>query len=183
VYALGYYPTHGKWDGRFREIKVQVKRPGVHLWHRRGYFALPDEPPEDWYRRGVLDAAMWSPLDASRLGLTVRVIPTRTGALELEFQIDPRDITLEEKNQVWEGALDVLLALFDREERLLRSVSHIAYLRLTPRRYEEVRTGNALILSQRLESAPVATLLRVLVRDIRSGALGSVSIPLARVRP
>jgi len=80
AYRLGYQPSHDEWNGKFREIRIAVRRPGVRLRHRRGYFAQPDEPAEDWYRSGVLGAAMWSPTDATALGITVRPFPAAPDA-------------------------------------------------------------------------------------------------------
>ncbi|MBZ5516145.1 MAG: VWA domain-containing protein, partial [Acidobacteriia bacterium] len=180
VYVLGYYPTHGKWNGRFHDIKIRVRRPGVQLWHRQGYFAQPEEPATTQYRQSIFNAALWSPLSATRLGLTVRVKVTPTGLLDLELLFDPRDIAFQTHDDTWEGTLDVKLVQIRDEEQLLKSDSRVASLRLARPEYEQAVQRKALILSERLEKAPGATLLRILGRDMRSGRLGSVSVPLNR---
>ena len=38
-YLLGYYSTNTKFDGGFRKLQVKVKKPGVRITARRGYFA------------------------------------------------------------------------------------------------------------------------------------------------
>lgn len=38
-YLLGYSPTDGQMDGKFRQIKVQVKKSGVEVRARNGYWA------------------------------------------------------------------------------------------------------------------------------------------------
>jgi hypothetical protein len=41
-YLLGYTPSNEVYDGRFRRIEVKVKRSGVTVAARKGYFALRD---------------------------------------------------------------------------------------------------------------------------------------------
>ncbi|MBZ5515614.1 MAG: VWA domain-containing protein [Acidobacteriia bacterium] len=180
VYVLGYYPTHNEWSGKFRRIRIQVKRPDVRLWYRQGYFAQPQEPAGTWYGQSVLNSAIWSPLSATGLGMTVRVLGTRAGALDLELLIDPQDIAFQAQNDVMEGKLDVKLAQLGRDDRLLGTTSHVASLRLTRAQYEQAVERKAVILPEHLEEVAGVTLLRVMARDFRSNALGSVSVPLNR---
>lgn len=186
TYVVGYYPSHQKWNGEFRKIKVTVKRPGLRVRHRSGYFALAEESFSPHDRQVVLDAGMWSPLDATRLGVTVhvRTVPAPgPPVLELVMELDPRDVTLQHHEGNWVGALDLLLVQLSAENRNLKSVSRVASLRLTEEDYEQAKTKRAVSLSARVEIVLGTSLLRVLVRDIPSGALGSLTIPLKEVLP
>ena len=40
-YELSYSPSNAETDGRFRKIDVKVSRPGVSVFARNGYYALP----------------------------------------------------------------------------------------------------------------------------------------------
>ena len=42
-YLIGYNSKKAPNDGKFHEIKVKVKRPGVEVRHRKGYYALTPE--------------------------------------------------------------------------------------------------------------------------------------------
>lgn len=42
-YLLGYYSTNTTFDGQYRRLTVKVKKPGIRLTARRGYFAPTEE--------------------------------------------------------------------------------------------------------------------------------------------
>lgn len=178
TYVLGYYATHQDWKGRFRKLEVKVARPDVELHYRRGYFAQPDEPADAWYRQQVLDASLWSPVDATGLRLTVAVTPVAGGGRDLALQVDAGDITFRHREDRWECSLDVWLVQLDGKERQLKTSAHTNNLRLEQAMYDRVMQVKGLALAERVDPQPEALLLRVLVRDVGSGALGSLTIPL-----
>jgi VWFA-related protein len=46
-YVLTYYSNSTQRDGRFRQLKVECKRPGVQIRARRGYYAPGDLAGQD----------------------------------------------------------------------------------------------------------------------------------------
>jgi len=185
TYVLGYYPAHGKWDGKFHEIKVQVKHPGVRVRARRGYFAWPDTPLNAKQREALLREAVSSPLEATSLGLNVRVKPVDVpGArtLKTELQVYSRDLTLELQGDRWVGGLDLLCVQQAPDGRDLTGESQTINLRLTRPTYERIMQ-DGLIWPHDFRIADGAAQLRIVVRDISSGAIGSVDIPLSKLFP
>lgn len=178
TYTLGYYPSHKDWKGKFRKIELRVNRPGVDLHYRRGYFAQPDEPADSRYRERVLEAALWNPMDATGIGLTVQAKPAAAGALDLALEISARDVTFLRKDERWESSLDTWLVQLDRKEKQVKSDARVNRLKLDRVTFDHVREVGGLVLMERVKPTPEATLLRVLVRDVSSGALGSLTVPL-----
>ena len=90
-YVLGYYPTNTKWDGGFRQIKVEVKRRGVEVRHRKGYLAVPTILNTTTSRRDALHKAALDPLQATEIILSAQVAkPPSRGALERRTDAAPR---------------------------------------------------------------------------------------------
>jgi hypothetical protein len=79
-YALTYSPTNDKLDGRFREIKVRIKRLDVKVQARSGYFAVPavdGKPvmPHETLALAALSAAT-PPHDFAHTAAALRFKPT-----------------------------------------------------------------------------------------------------------
>jgi Ca-activated chloride channel family protein len=43
-YALAYLPTNRLHDGGFRKVQVRLRKPGLRVRTRKGYFAVRDSP-------------------------------------------------------------------------------------------------------------------------------------------
>ena len=68
-YTLGFYLDPTSVDGKFHELKVQVRRSELNVRYPRGYFALKDTPATQDERRNSLQMAIRSPLDSSAIPL------------------------------------------------------------------------------------------------------------------
>ena len=101
-YLLTYSPANPAFDGKFREIRVKVRRPGTQVFARKGYRALraPGAIDAGSYERPALalldrtslpnvfpvHAAGFTFPDPARPGLTPVIVQVRTDALR--FTVD-----------------------------------------------------------------------------------------------
>ncbi len=181
TYVLGYTPTHGKWDGRFREIKVRVRRRDVAVRHRSGYYALPPVAPSAPDRQKDLIEALDSPLDATGVGLSVS-FAAGAGADQvlLTIHVEPDSVVLNAEQGMWTGEVDVAIAQTLPDGRLVRSVDATVPLRLTDAGRQQL-LSEGLTIRRTVIVQPDADQVKVAVRNA-SNAIGTVTIPASRLR-
>jgi VWFA-related protein len=88
TYLVGFYPEHGSWNGQFHELKLSVKKRGLVLRYRKGYFALPDPPDGAAEAHYALQTALWSPVDATTLGIQAMIKAIDLGARKLDLRVN-----------------------------------------------------------------------------------------------
>jgi VWFA-related protein len=184
TYLLGYYPTHNAWDGTFHVLKVRVRRADVQVRHRQGYFAFATPPRAEQTRRAALFDAAKTPLDATGIAVTARLAPDvpAKGSLRLLLVIEPRHLTFEEKAGYWAGAVDVLLVQQAARGTNVTTTTETMRLNYARQGFQEVMT-RGLMMVKDLNRAAAAYKLRVVVRDVASGNVGSVSIRTDTIQP
>jgi VWFA-related protein len=82
-YLIGYTPTNPAYDGTFRKIEVKVKRPGLTVAARKGYFAIRDTggaPVNTW------EAPALAALDRRPVP---NAFPVRAGVLQFPSKDHP----------------------------------------------------------------------------------------------
>jgi hypothetical protein len=184
LYTLGYYPDHNQWDGKFREIKVQVKHAGVETRYRNGYMAFADAPLEQ--NRAPLTAAgvLAGALDSTELGLTLEIEPQSgpAGARQIKahLRFDTAAMRFEQNDGRWTDDLDVLWVQSGADGGLVLSNGQTLSLKLSPETYQAAG-ANGVKMSTTETIADQAVQLRFVARDRGTGAVGMVTIPVSKV--
>jgi VWFA-related protein len=182
TYTLGYYPSHGQWDGRYRRITVKVDRKGVDVRHRRGYFAEAASASGLSFRNRAIQAAVESPLEATGVALTARIERAAAGGAKVIVMITPSTITLTQSAGEWHGTIELVIAQVLPDGTTQRDVSRSLDLRMTPERYESVRRGG-FAFDATIPLHPDVQRLHVIAHDVPTGRTGSIVIPRSKLSP
>lgn len=180
-YLIGYSSSNAKRDGKFRKIEVSVARDGVDVRARRGYYA-PKDGEERPRPKDELDPAVRAGLDApgGRSGLPLRLTsivfgPQADGKAKtwLVAEADPTPLRLQPRAGRYEANLNAYVVVHGRDTGSVDSQETRLELSLPAEVYQVVaRTG--VPIRREFALAPGHYQARLLVRDERSGLLGSV---------
>ena len=184
TYTLGFYIDQSSLDGKFHELKVQVKRPGLTVRYPKGYFALKDTPATDDERHNSVLVALKSPLDSSAIPLQIKVdrmTEPSPNSLSLQGSIAIQDLHLEQSGEIRTGALDFMVIEQDQTGKVLRELTNHINLHFTEPQYAAVLQSG---INFRKSVQPLAgtTTLRVLVQDPATAAIGSLIIPISQLK-
>jgi VWFA-related protein len=182
AYTLGYYPSHGKWNGTFRAIKVRVNRPGVSVRHRRGYLAGAAPRDAESQRARAIDAAIRNPLEATAIPLTARVHrDTQTPAqLRLNIRVDASALGFDHADEHWTTKLNVVVAQKLADGTTIKDVDRTIEVRLRQDRYDDARTRGLTIDAAAMPHASMQR-LHIIVQDASTGSVGSIVVPRDRI--
>jgi VWFA-related protein len=180
TYQLAFYPSHGKWDGKYHQIRIHVKRSDLQLQYRRGYFAIPEPTNDQEELKTALDGAVASPIDATNLSLLAQMsLPGKENLDQfgLSLMLNPREIEFVETAAGKSCVLDFVFVQRDAAGKQLSGEQRHAEFTMNPQRYESVfQTG--LLVSNHMRLLRGIAILRIVARDAKSGAIGSVTIPM-----
>ncbi len=177
TYTIGFYPTHNTWDGKFHELKVHTDRKGLNIRYRLGYYAFSDQPLTDKEKKAAFGEALWSPLESTALGMTLRVAPNspKPGKLRVVMQVDAKNMQLEPKDDRFSGKLEILFVEQSAPDKPPTIVGDAMDVNLKKDTYQAA-LQHGLMMAKDLELADAAFQLKVAVRDANSGAIGSVIV-------
>jgi VWFA-related protein len=188
-YLLGYRPTDETFNKAFHKIKARVKRSGMSVRTRYGFYGVSEEEAANANKRSVADKtklALMSPFGAQDIQLELTTLfanDQSLGSILRSFlYLDPKDLTFKDDA---EGAhvatLEITGILFGNNGAVAERQSNTAELRFKGKPYENaLREGIGLRLDMPVKR-PGSYQFRVAVRDAGSAKFGAaghfVSIP------
>lgn len=178
-YLLGYYPTNVDWNGRFRKVEVKVRRRGVQVRHREGYFALPPDAQNTRPRQAAVVDAVSNPLEATAIPIDVTVTPDNA-RYQLAIRVDPSALALRTNNGTWSGEVDVAVAQLLDNRQFVRDDQPLPLSGDEADRERLLADGVRVI--RPLDLRPDTRQVRIIVRDVVTGTVGSLFIDADRIR-
>lgn len=180
TYSLAFYPSHEKWDGKFHEIKIRVNRPNVQLHYRKGYRAMPNPADDEAEKKANLDAATGSPIDVTGLSILARLTPPEqrdTNRIGVAIVLDLRELLFIDAQGRKNGVIDFVFVQRDAAGKQLDGDQKHAEFNMEPKKYEAM-LPTGLLVTNHVTLLPATTQIKIVVRDARSGAVGSVTAPV-----
>jgi VWFA-related protein len=186
-YTLGYYPENKEWNGSFRNIQVKLKRGGVKLRYRIGYFAMepaafaklnPKRQDEDF------DDAMSLNIPVSTaLPFQAMVLPPSAktqNKVIVNYHVDPHALSFETSNDGLQSVnIECAVRVFSKKnpDKPVTTEAQKMGGALNPDAYAKVMKG---FFPCRDEVAlqPGDYLLRLGVRDNVTGLIGTANAAL-----
>jgi VWFA-related protein len=180
-YLIGYSSPNTRKDGKLRKIEVDVRRPGVKVRARKGYYAPGGARPEpatasrlDPQVRQALD----SPFAIGGIGLRMAsyvfgpASPGQTAVL-VAVDADPESIAFERVQDRFNAELDSYLVVTERDTG--QSTPQEKKIDLSLPSALRARIGQTwLPVFRELELPPGTYQARFLVHDRRGGRMGTV---------
>ena len=182
-YTIAYAPAPYEDNGRYRKIRVRLKRSGLTALHREGYFAGDAKPEWNKVEREAILELLASPIGMAAVPLAVQARVAGEGGarrIELGIRVDPAAVTLREEKGRWTGRLDVVMVYMDVRGGSKGGAEEAVSLALSAGEREQA-LGTGFDYRQSLPLPDGAVRLAIAVRDAPSGRVGTVQVELSRL--
>jgi hypothetical protein len=184
-YALSYSSTNKKFNGDYRTIKVEVKRPDVQVRHRAGYFAFDSQAIAKGNKNkgknaaaelSLADVASDSTLVLFDAQVTPKAIQGGKSTFPVMFRVDPKSVSWGESGK-HDLDIDLYVLAVDAAGKVATNSGLTVAQSLDDSQYGQVAQGG-LIVPVEITLTGGEYTMKLAVRDNRTGMLGSMTVPV-----
>ena len=176
-YEISYYPASGDWNGDFRKIMVKSGLKDAHLSYRQGYFAFPEGSTDPKVQETQLQSECDDYLDATSVSIEAENLPSDSqDQLKFSLTVDPGAVTFSPTSDGGQQLnLEVAVCTYNAKDWPLNLMNYPVSKKLTEQQFKGLMASGKLT-DTILVPGPKPAALRLLVKDVATGKLGSVYI-------
>jgi VWFA-related protein len=178
-YTLGFYQTGEDTKAMVHQIGVRVSRPEVTLRYGSSYEtearrAVAADPVADMVR------AMNGPVDATAIGIDGSATRVQERLdVKAKFELSGLDLALDQG--LWKGQVEVVARFMTAQATQAGdALAETVTLKLKPETYQAM-LANGLPYQKELNIPAKAVELKLLIGNLASGKIGTLTIPLPNV--
>lgn len=181
-YTLGYYPENKKYDGRYRTIKVKVKRDGADVQNRRGYFAVETVQLKGPGAEQAVTSALNDAAPSTMVAFTAQVVPSADnrsakGKVGVSFLVDAATVSAEDAGSGKKLNVVFYVAVYSTDGKMVANRSMKVDQTFDANTYQQI-VQHGLLLHMDLDPQAGNNQLRLGVQDNRTGLVGSLGAPM-----
>ena len=175
-YLIGYRPSSETFNRRFHKIKVKVKRSGMSLRTRHGFFGYPEE---DDIRRpqSKMSMALTSPFGAQEIDVNVSSFfvndKTAGSAIRSFLFVNAKDLSFETINDKREAKIELHAVVFGQNGGPVSQIRQFGVVSLDKDEYQQALNNGIRIRFDMPARRPGAFQVRAAARDIASSRIGA----------
>jgi VWFA-related protein len=174
-YTLSYYSTDSNFDGSFRKVRVEVRRPDTNVISRSGYYAnagdeiVPLSPDE---KKLLANPAAFENNPALPLFVEMSPFRSKEGRyiVPLSIELPPSAVKFDRKGDKQHVEFDVLGVIREAPARIIGRLGGGFDIGLSAEQYQAILKNN-IFYRQDMELVPGSYIVELIVRDKLSGKM------------
>jgi VWFA-related protein len=179
-YLLGYRPSAETFNRRFHHITARVKKSGLTLRTRKGFYGFTEEEANRFRATegSKTDLALISPFRAHDIAIELTTVfasdPAAGSILRSFLYLNAKDLTFVDEGEGWyKVAVEMRGIIFGNNGRPLDQIVVTPTVRLRQKGYEQALQDGLVLRFDMPVKRPGPYQLRVAARDLASSRVGS----------
>ena len=174
-YTIAYYPENKKYDGKYRQIKVKVKRDAVEIHNRRGYYAIDPTQLKGYNTQQEVASALGDIVPSTLVSFTAQVKPPSAnsvpGKIGVTYLVDASTLSAEDASGGKHMNVAFYATIYSPAGKIVANTSQKVDQTFDANTYQQI-VQKGLMLHLDLDPQPGQ--LRLAVQDIRTGLVGTI---------
>ena len=179
-YTIGYYPENKKYDGKYRSIKVKVKRDGVDVQNRRGYYAIDPTQLKGYNPQQEVASALGDVVPSTLVAFSAQVKPPSANSVKdkigVTFLVDANTLSAEDTSGGKRLNVAMYATVYSPSGKMLSNRTQKVDQAFDANTYQQI-LQHGLMLHMDLDPQAGNNQLRLAVQDGRTGLVGTIDAP------